>query len=105
MESVSVRVFRAHLTDYAERASAGEQIVVRRRGRPVALLRAAAPREQLASIGFHQLRASMGRALRAADRGHSWLITYHGNPQLILSPVPEGLVPMHPDDEWDEETT
>lgn len=100
MESVSVRVFRARLADYAELALGGEQIVVRRRGKPVALLRASKPHERTVEIGTRQLRASLGRALRATDHGRTWSVTFHGKPQqLILSPVPDGLVTAASDEE------
>jgi len=101
MEHVSFRIFRAHLTDYAERALAGEQIVVRRRGRPVALLRSSKPHERVTEIGVDRVRTSMGRVLRACDRGQTWSLTFHGRRQeLILSPVPEGLVATIADEEW-----
>jgi antitoxin (DNA-binding transcriptional repressor) of toxin-antitoxin stability system len=104
MEHISVRNFRANLTDYADRAAAGEEFVIRRRGSPVALLRAAKPAEQVEEITVHRLRTSIGRTLRGTQRGQRWLITYYGIPsQLVLMPVPEGLLPtLRSDLEMDE---
>ena len=99
VENVTVRNFRAHLTQYAKRASAGDQFIVRRRGKPVALLRAATQSEQLEEITFHTLRTSIGRTLRTTQRGRRWLITYYGIPSpVVLTPVPDGLLPPSEDD-------
>jgi antitoxin (DNA-binding transcriptional repressor) of toxin-antitoxin stability system len=98
MQDVAVRNFRIHLTQYAKRASAGEQIIVRRHGKPIALLRAATEPERLKEISFHRLRASIGRTLRDTKRGRRWLITYYGCPSpVVLIPVPQELLP--PDDD------
>lgn len=99
MQIVSVRVFRSNLTELAERARDGEQVVVRRRSEHVALLRAATPRERLDRIGLRDMRFSIGRCLRAVEKGHGWLVTFHGTPELVLTRVPDGLVPPTADDQ------
>lgn len=97
---VDVRAFRANLTEYAERAKAGEMIVVRRRGRRIAVLRAATPEEELREIGLFEIRQHMGHTLRAAERGTKWLVTCHGRgQQLVLTAVPESLA--NPPIEWE----
>lgn len=88
MQNISVRSFRANLTEYAERAKLGERFLVRSRGRAVALLRAAPPEEELHEIGLLQLRQRIGHTLRATERGTKWVVTCHGQPQLLLTPVP-----------------
>ena len=98
MQNVAVRKFRIHLTHYAKRASAGEQIIVRRHGEPVAMLRAASESERLKEISFHRLRTSIGRTLRQTQRGRRWLITYYGSPSpVVLIPVPDGLLTSQDD--------
>jgi prevent-host-death family protein len=105
VQNVTVRNFRANLTEYAKRASAGDQIIVRRHGEPVALLRAASQSERLKEISFHTLRASIGRTLRATEHGRRWLITYYGIPSpVVLIPVPDGLLPLR-EDNRDEEVS
>lgn len=100
---MTVRNFRTHLTEYAKRASAGDQIIVRRHGEPIAMLRAAAQSERLKEISFHTLRTSIGRTLRATQRGRRWLITYYGVPSpVVLIPVPDGLLPSVDDDTNEE---
>ena len=102
MQDVAVRNFRIHLTQYAKRASAGEQIIIRRHGEPIAVLRAASDSERLKEISFHRLRASIGRTLRQTQRGRRWLITYYGSPSpVVLIPVPPELLP--PDEDLSEE--
>lgn len=98
MQNVTVRNFRIHLTQYALRASAGDQIIVRRHGEPVAMLRAAGESERLKEISFHRLRTSIARTLRATERGRRWLITYYGSPTpVVLIPVPDELLPSGED--------
>ena len=92
MQNVSVRSFRANLTEYAERVKGGERFVVRRRGRAMALLRAVSPAEQVREIGLLEVRQRLGYTLRAAERGTSWVVTCHGQPQLMLTPVPASLL-------------
>lgn len=94
MQIVSVRVFRSNLTALAERAMDGEQVVVRRRSQHIALLRAATPREQFDRIGLREMRFGLGRCLRGVENGHGWLITFHGTPELVLTSVPDGLLPF-----------
>ncbi len=48
MQTISVRSFRANLTEYADRVNRGERFVVLRRGHAVALLRAVNPEERAA---------------------------------------------------------
>lgn len=101
MQELSIRVFRHNLTEFAERARAGESFIVRRRSTPIALLRAAGPQEQLKPIGLREMRFGLGRCLRAVERGESWLVHYHGTPELVLT-----TVPVDPSaDESEEEST
>ncbi len=93
MTVVSLRVFRHNLTELAERARDGEVIIVRRRNKNVALLRAATKREQLHHVGLGEMRFALGRHVRAVERGTKWLVTFHGNPELILTAPPSGLAP------------
>lgn len=88
MQVLSVRVFRHNLTELAERAKAGESFIVRRRSEPIALLRAAGPEERLNPIGLREMRFGLGRCLRAVERGESWLVHFHGTPELVLTTVP-----------------
>lgn len=88
MQVLSVRVFRHNLTELAERAKAGESFIVRRRSEPIALLRAAGPEERLNPIGLREMRFGLGRCLRAVERGESWLVHFHGTPELVLTNVP-----------------
>jgi len=88
MQELSVRVFRHNLTELAERAKAGESFIVRRRSEPIALLRAAEPEERLNPIGLREMRFGLGRCLRAVERGESWLVHFHGTPELVLTTVP-----------------
>ncbi len=88
MQVLSVRVFRSHLTELAERARAGESFIVRRRAHHVALLRAAEPHEKLRPVGLREMRFTLGRYLRAVERGESYLVHFHGNPELVLTTVP-----------------
>lgn len=88
MNVVSLRVFRRNLTELAERAKDGEPIVVRRRDKNVAMLRAATPVEQLHHVGLGEMRFSLGRHVRAVERGKKWLVTFHGNPELVLTAPP-----------------
>ena len=103
MQVVSARVFRLNLTEFAERAKAGEQVIVRRHTTHVALLRAATPRERLDRIGLREMRFSLGRCLSAVERGHSWLVTFHGSPELVLTSVPAGLLASAPNADAEEE--
>lgn len=96
MQNISVRSFRANLTEYAERVKRGERFVVRRRGRPVALLRAVNPEERLREVGLLEVRQRLGHTLRAAEHGTSWVVTCHGEPLLMLTPVPASLSESHP---------
>lgn len=93
MDVVSVRVFRSNLTDFAERAKAGHPVIVRNRGTPVAMLRKATAGERLEPIGLREMRFSLGRCFHAVDRGRSWLVTFHGTPQLVLTRVPAEVLP------------
>ncbi len=88
MQTVSVRSFRANLTEYAERVKSGERFVIRRRGRAVALLRAVTPEEEVREIGLLEMRLRLGHTLRAAEHGTRWVVTCHGKAQLMLTPVP-----------------
>ena len=88
MKIVSLRVFRRNLTELAERAKDGEPIVVRRRDKNVAMLRAATPVEQLHHVGLGEMRFALGRHVRAIERGTKWLVTFHGNPELVLTAPP-----------------
>lgn len=88
MQTLSVRVFRHNLTELAERARAGESFIVRRRGDRIALLRAADPDERLNPIGLREMRFELGRCLRAVERGESWLVHFHGTPELVLTAAP-----------------
>lgn len=90
MKVVSLRVFRRNLTEMAELAKDGEVIVVRRRNTDVAMLRAATKREQLHHVGLGDLRFALGRHVRAVERGTKWLVTFHGNPELIFTAAPPG---------------
>lgn len=85
MNVVSLRVFRRNLTELAERAKDGEPIVIRRRDKDVAMLRAATPAEQLHHVGLAEMRFALGRHVRAVERGKRWLVTFHGNPELVLT--------------------
>lgn len=88
MHVVSLRVFRRNLTELAERAKGGEVIVVRRRNTDVAMLRAATEAEQLHHVGLGEMRFALGRHVRAIERGTKWLVTFHGNPELVLTAPP-----------------
>jgi len=88
MHVVSLRVFRRNLTELAERAKDGEVIVVRRRNTDVAMLRAATEAEQLHHVGLGEMRFALGRHVRAVEHGKKWLVTFHGNPELILTAAP-----------------
>lgn len=102
MRNVPVRAFRANLTDYAARAVAGDEFIVRRHGRAIALLRAPTEAEKVKEIRIHTARAAMGRTLRQAERGRRWLITYRGVGQVILTRAPAGLPPLTRDDQENE---
>ncbi len=91
MQTISVRSFRANLTEYADRVNRGERFVVLRRGRAVALLRAVNPEERLREVGLLEVRQRLGHTLRAAEHGTSWVVTCHGQALLMLTPVPESL--------------
>jgi antitoxin (DNA-binding transcriptional repressor) of toxin-antitoxin stability system len=88
MHVVSLRVFRRNLTELAERAKDGEVIVVRRRNTDVAMLRAATEAEQLHHVGLGEMRFALGRHVRAVEHGKKWLVTFHGNPELIFTAAP-----------------
>lgn len=88
MQVLSVRVFRHNLTELAERARGGEAFIVRRRSERIALLRAAGPDERLNPIGLREMRFELGRCLRAVERGESWLVHFHGTPELVLTAAP-----------------
>ena len=103
MQVVSAKVFRLNLTEFAERAKAGEQVIVRRHSEHIALLRAATPRERLDRIGLREMRFSLGRCLSAVEHGHSWLVTFHGSPELVLTSVPAGLLASAPSADAQEE--
>lgn len=93
MTVVSLRVFRRNLTELAERAKDGEVIVVRRRNTDVAMLRAATEAEQLHHVGLGEMRFALGRHVRAIERGKKWLVTFHGNPELVLTAAPPSPPP------------
>lgn len=99
MQVLSVRVFRNNLTELAERARAGESFIVRRHATPIALLRAAGPQEQLKPIGLREMRFELGRCLRAVERGESWLVHFHGNPELVLTTVPSDTTGINESEE------
>jgi antitoxin (DNA-binding transcriptional repressor) of toxin-antitoxin stability system len=98
MNVVSVRVFRRNLTELAERAKAGEQIVVRSRSKYRAMLRAATPAEQLHEIGLGEMRFSLGHCFREVKRGKKWVVTFHGTPELVLTAAPADLTPLKGDE-------
>ena len=102
MRNVPVRAFRTNLTDYAARAVAGDEFIVRRHGRAIALLRAPTEAEKVKEIQIHAVRAAMGRTLRQAQRGRRWLITYRGVGQVILTRPPTGVTPFTRDDQENE---
>lgn len=91
MTVVSLRVFRRNLTELAERAKEGEVIVVRRHNTDVAMLRAATEAEQLHHVGLGEMRFALGRHVRGVEHGKKWLVTFHGNPELILTAPPPAL--------------
>jgi len=95
---VSVRVFRRNLTEYAERAKAGEQIVIRSRSKYRAMLRKATPAERLHEIGLGEMRFSLGRCFREVRHGKKWVVTFHGTPELVLTAAPAELAAEEPDD-------
>lgn len=91
---VSVRILRCRVADYVARVQGGEQFVILRHGRPIALLRSRVNGERVVRLPVDTFRANLRRALAIARR-RPVLLTWRGEPAAIVGPLP-------PDFVWEE---
>ena len=87
---VDSSTLRRRASEYVGRASAGETILVTRRGRPMAFLRPPVPGERLTRISVTTFRRTLRAALRTA-RSRPVLLTWHGGEAAVVAPVPKGF--------------
>ncbi|MBA2719236.1 MAG: type II toxin-antitoxin system prevent-host-death family antitoxin [Chloroflexi bacterium] len=87
---VDSSTLRRRASEYVGRASAGETILVTRRGRPMAFLRPPVPGERLTRISVTTFRRTLRSALRTA-RSRPVLLTWHGGEAAVVAPVPKGF--------------
>lgn len=87
---VTVRFLRQRLSDYVERAAAGETILVLRHGHPVAVLRPPDVHERVVRLPVNTLRTHIRQALRIARR-RPVLLTWRGTATAVVGPPPEDV--------------
>ena len=92
---VTIRFLRRRLSDYVERAAAGETILVLRHGHPIAVLRPPDGDERLARLPVNTLRTNIREALQIARR-RPVLLTWRGSAAAVVAPAPEDV-----DSWWD----
>ena len=93
MQVVGSKEFRPRLTQYLERARAGDEVVVLVNGHPAALLRPVRPDDVGALISSRVLRDELHKRLREARAG-SLVVTWRGWMFAVLEAPPEGLEVM-----------
>jgi prevent-host-death family protein len=88
--AVDIATLRRRASELIGRASAGETILIVRRGRPVALLRPPIPGERTTSITVSTFRRTIRSALRTA-RSTPVLLTWWGGEAAVVEPVRTGM--------------
>jgi prevent-host-death family protein len=84
---VSVRFLRLRVADYVARVQGGEQFVICRHGRPIAVLRSRVDGERVVRVPVETFRSNLRRALVIARR-RPVLLTWRGEPAAIVGPLP-----------------
>ena len=85
---VTIRFLRARVADYVARAQQGEEFIVVRHERPVAILRPRAPGERVVRLPVGTFRSNLRRALLVARR-RPVLLTWRGQPAAVVGPLPD----------------
>ena len=93
--AIDTATLRRQASEYVGRASAGETILILRRGRPAAILRPPVPGERATRLPVSTFRRTLRAALRAA-RSRPVLLTWWGGEAAVVAPVPAEIV-----EEWD----
>lgn len=93
---VAIRSLRARVADYVERAQDGEEFVVVRHGRPVAILRPRISGERVVRLPVGTFRTNLRRALLIARR-RPVLLTWRGQPAAVVAPLPDDF----PWEDWE----
>ncbi len=88
---VDTATLRRQASEYVSRASAGETILVLRRGRPAAILRPAIPGERAPRVTVSTFRRTLRAALRTA-RSRPVVLTWWGGEAAVVAPVPAELI-------------
>ncbi len=92
---VDTATLRRQASEYVSRASAGETILVLRRGKPAAILRPPVPGERANRLAVSTFRRTLRTALRTA-RSRPVLLTWWGGEAAVIAPVPAEIA-----EEWD----
>jgi hypothetical protein len=87
---VGSRELRPRLSEWLEKAKAGDDVVVLVYGHPAALLRPVRPDDDGAMVASRFMRDDLHDVIRRAQ-GTALLVTWHGRMYAVLEAPPGGL--------------